>query len=149
MKLSGKAVLYMALVFASGAVLGVVGNRSYAAYTAARVTQNKNKERRQFTPDDYKRRYISFMEHRLSLTADQSAQLGVILDDTRAKFDELQQRIGPEQAAIGQGQTDKIRAMLNEEQRAQYEVMLKERDELRNKNKRKGGKGGRPGGPGF
>ena len=153
MKLSGKAVLYMALVFASGAVLGVVGERSYNTYKTVSVTKNKSKERRPPpTPDDYRRRYISFMQRRLNLSEEQATQLGIILDETRAKFNELQSRIVPEQAAIGKGQTDKIRAMLDEDQRAEYEVLLKER-EARNKNKRKGGKGGRPpggpGGPGF
>lgn len=148
MKLSGKAVLYMALVLASGAVLGVVGDRSYTAYKTVNVTKNKNRERRPPpTPEEYRRNVINFMQRRLNLTEEQTTQLGLILDETRAKFNELQSRIVPEQAAIGKGQTDKIRAMLNEEQRAQYEVLLKER-EARSKNKGKR-KGGRPGGPGF
>ena len=93
------------------------------------------------------------MQRRLNLSDEQATQLGIILDETRAKFNELQSRIVPEQAAIGKGQTDKIRAMLDDDQRSEYEVLLKEREEQRNKSKRKGGKGGRPpggpGGPGF
>ncbi len=152
MKISGKAVLYMALVFASGAVLGVVGERSYNTYKTASVTKNRNKERRPPpTPEEYRRNVLNFMQKRLNLTEEQTTDLGIILDETRAKFNELQSRIVPEQAAIGKGQTDKIRAMLNDEQRAEYEVLLKEQ-EARSKNRRKGGKGrpsSGPGGPGF
>lgn len=147
MKPSGKVALYMALVFASGAVLGVVGNRTYTAYQAQSNPPKgrKDKNRRPPSPEDFRRDYLNFMERRLNLTPEQVAQLGLILDETRAQFEELQRRTVPEQEAIGRNQTERIRAILTEEQREKFEQLRREREE-RNKNK---GKRERFGPPGF
>jgi len=147
-KLSGKAALYMALVFASGAVLGVVGNRSYTAYYAANnnTKVRRDKDRRPPTPKEYREGYISFMQKRLNLSSDQVTQIGLIFDETRAQFEELQQRTIPEQMSIGNGQTERIRAILSDEQREQFELLRKERED---RNKRKGNNRGGFRGPGF
>jgi hypothetical protein len=150
-KFSGKAVLYMALVFASGAVLGVMGNRSYTAYKSSNTVKGKNRERRPApTPEEYRQGVIRYFEQRLKLTAEQATQLGLVLDETRAQFDEFRRRTDPEQAAIADGQSERIRKILNEEQRAEFEVMLKEREEQRGRGKGNKFKGDRRGGgPGF
>jgi Spy/CpxP family protein refolding chaperone len=145
-KLSGKVALYMALVFASGAVLGVVGNRTYTAYqTQNNPPKGRKDKTRRPSPDDFRRDYLSFMERRLNLSPEQVTQLGLILDETRAQFEELQRRTVPEQEAIGRNQTDRIRAILTQEQREKFEQLRREREE-RNKNK---GKRDRFGPPGF
>lgn len=144
MKLSRASIaLYMALVFVSGSILGVYGNRYYNSVTAA-ASKGKGKGRR-MSPDEYRRTYIEFMERRLNLSTDQVAKLGQFMDDTQQSMDDLMRRTIPEQQALRQQQTDKIRSMLSDDQKLEYEKMLKEREE-RNKNKR--GKDGRPGGPG-
>ena len=86
------------------------------------------------------------MQKRLNLSSDQVTQIGLIFDETRAQFEELQQRTIPEQMSIGNGQTERIRAILSDEQREQFELLRKERED---RNKRKGNNRGGFRGPGF
>ena len=147
MKISrGAIALYMALVLVSGAALGVFGQRYYDSVTT--VTRLKgNKSGRRPTPEEFQHGAISYMQKRLSLSDDQVTKLGVIMDGARAAMDDVMRRTMPEQAAIGAEQTEKIRALLTNDQRAEYEKMLKEREErIKNKGKNKGQ---RPGGPGL
>lgn len=153
MKLSRATIsLYLGLVFVSGSVLGVVGDRYYNAYTTAKRQADRAKDRnRRVSPEEFTRDVTNYMQKRLSLSDEQVAQLRVIFDETRLQFEELQRRTVPEQQAIQSKQTERILAMLTEEQRAEYETMRKERDEFRNKNKRKGDRDRDRGfpGPGF
>lgn len=138
-----KIALYMGLVFASGAVLGVFGDRYYTSITTLERGKGKGKGKRRMSPEEFRRGYMDYMQRRLKLTPDQVARLGIFLDETQQAMDELMRRTAPEQQALRQQQTEKIRAMLTEEQRAEYEQMLREREEFNRKNKDK-----RPGGPG-
>ena len=138
MKLSRPAILlYMSLVFASGAVLGVFGERAYNVSAIAKAKAAKP------SPEQYRRDYIEFMHKRLSLTDSQVTRLGLIFDETRALMNEIHERAIPEQQNIRRSQTEKIRAILNPEQQPEYDRLLKEREE----RMKKGGK--KPGGPGF
>jgi hypothetical protein len=134
--------LYMGLVFASGAVLGVVGNRYYNAYDTEH--RNKGNKGRRPSPDEFRHGYLNFMQKRLELSTDQVQKLDLILDDTRAQMDDVMRRTFPEQQAIYKAQDEKIRGMLNDKQLQGYDQVIKEREE-RNKSKRKNG----PFGPGF
>ena len=145
MKLSRSAIaLYLGLVFVSGAVLGVMGNRFYTASTT-----NRAKTNRRPSPEEFRRGYLDTMQMRLGLSEEQVAQLGIILDDTQVQFEKLQRSLQPEQRAIYRNQQDRIRALFDDKQLAEYDVMLREREERQKKNKtRKNKKDGRPG-PGF
>jgi hypothetical protein len=130
----------------------VVANRSYTAYKSGNAVKGKGKgERRPApTPEEYRQGVIRYFEQRLKLTQEQATQLGLVLDETRAQFDEFRRRTDPEQTAIANSQTERIRKMLNEEQRAEFELMLKEREEQRGRGKGNKFKGDRRGGgPGF
>jgi hypothetical protein len=145
-KLSRASIaLYMGLVFASGAVLGVFGTRYYNQVTFEARFKDKGGKGRRMSPEEYRRDAIRHMKERLSLTPEQETKLGLIYDETRAQFDALQRRIVPEQQAIGDAQTDRIREMLSPAQREEYEEMRKEREQ---KMRRKDGRGFGPG-PGF
>lgn len=128
--------LYVGLVFVSGAVLGVFGDR---LYTVTTVTKAKNAKP---SPEEYRRGYMGFMQKRLNLTEPQVTKLGLIFDETRARMNEVHERTIPEQKEIQKTQTEKIRELLTPEQRAQYEVMLKERRERVKKGGPRGGPGG-------
>ena len=146
MKISRAAIaLYMALVLVSGAALGVFGQRYYESITTETKQKGNKGGNRRPTPEEFQRGAISYMHKRLNLNDEQVTKLGVIMDGARAAMDDVMRRTMPEQAAIGAEQTEKIRALLTTDQRAEYEKMLKEREE-RMKNK---GKGKRPGGPGM
>jgi len=137
MNLSRPAIaLYMALVFVSGAVLGVFGDRVYSATTIA-----KSKSAPKRTAEEFRKDYLKFMKTRLNLTDDQITKLGLILDETRAKMDELHRSTIPEQMALRKAQSENIRAMLKPEQQTEYDKMLREREETMKKNNGRSGPG--------
>ena len=138
MNLSRKSIaLYIGLVFVCGAVLGVFGDRLYTVTTVV----SKGKNTAKLSPEEFRRGYLGFMQKRLSLNEQQVTQLGLILDDTRARMNEVHERTIPEQQEIQKAQTEKIRALLTPAQQSEYEVVLKERGERKKANPR-GGPGG-------
>jgi Spy/CpxP family protein refolding chaperone len=136
MNFSRKSIaLYVGLVFLSGGVLGVFGDR---LYTVTTVTKAKNAK---LTPEEFRHGYIGFMQKRLSLTEPQVTKLGLIFDETRARMNEIHERAIPEQQEIQKAQTEKIREMLTPAQQSEFEVVRKEREKMK-----KGGPRGGPGG---
>jgi hypothetical protein len=137
MNFSRKSIaLYVGLVFVSGAVLGVFGDR---LYTVTTVTKAKNAKP---SPEEFRRGYLGFMQKRLGLNETQVTHLGLILDETRARMNEVHERTIPEQQEIQKAQSEKIRALLTPAQQAEYDVVVKERRERMKKNGSRGGPGG-------
>ena len=128
--------LYVGLVFLSGGVLGVFGDR---LYTVTTVTKAKNAK---LSPEEYRRGYMGFMQKRLGLNDSQVTKLGLIFDETRARMNEVHERTIPEQQEIQKAQTEKIRQLLTPAQQSDYEAMLKERRERMKKGGPRGGPGG-------
>ena len=136
MNFSRKSVaLYVGLVFISGAVLGVFGDR---LYTVTTVTKAKNAK---LSPEEFRHGYIGFMQKRLNLTEPQVIKLGLIFDETRARMNEIHERAIPEQQEIQKAQTEKIRELLTPAQQTEFEVMRKEREKMKKAGQR-GGPGG-------
>jgi Spy/CpxP family protein refolding chaperone len=135
MKLSrGAIVIYVGLVFLSGAVLGAFGHNLYVVSSVnAKATKNA---------EEFRKRVVTEYQGRLKLTQDQVAKLNEIMDETRASVDEARQKMKPTYQRIHEEQTAKIRAMLSPEQQAEYEKMIKEREERRKQS-------GHLSGPGF
>jgi hypothetical protein len=139
MNFSRKSIaFYVGLVFVSGAVLGVFGDRLYTVTTVASKGTNAPK----FTPEEYRRGYLGYMQKRLNLTDPQVTQLGLILDETRARMNEIHERAVPEQQEIQKSQSEKIRALLTPAQQSEYDVVIKERRERIKKGGPRGGPGG-------
>jgi len=137
MNFSRKSIaLYVGLVFVSGAVLGVFGDR---LYTVTTVTKAKNAKP---SPEEFRRGYLGFMQKRLGLSESQVNHLGLILDETRARMNEIHERAIPEQQEIQKEQSEKIRALLTPAQQAEYDLVVKERRERMKKNGSRGGPGG-------
>jgi Spy/CpxP family protein refolding chaperone len=117
----GAIALYLGMVFASGAVLGAFGQRLYTASSvSARTTRN---------PEEFRKRILATMERRLSLTPEQESKVNVILDETRARFHEVDERAKPELKAIREEQQSKINAILTPSQQIEYAKMRQEREE--------------------
>ena len=137
MKLSKLTIaFYLALVFVSGAVLGVFGERVYNVSTVTSAKQPKN-------PEEFRKHYLNNMQSRLNLSQDQVAKLGSILDETRARFHEVHQKLQPDLDEVQKEQQEKVRSILSPDQRVEYEKMLAERQQRQQKQ------GGRGGGPGI
>jgi Spy/CpxP family protein refolding chaperone len=126
--------LYVGLIFACGVVLGVFGHSLYAVTT---VNSKSPK------PEELRKKRLAEMQTRMKLSDEQVAKINSIYDETRAKFHEVRERYKPEMDSLESAQRDKVRSVLTETQRAEYEKMLKEREEQQKQN------GGRGPGPGI
>jgi Spy/CpxP family protein refolding chaperone len=144
MKLSRPAIaVYLGIVFLSGGVLGFFANRLYSGYTVqARPAPQGPQDPREFLKG-----LVRFYNTRLQLTGDQTQKLELILDDANAKyqaeFKKERAAIRPELRRIHQEQVERITEILTPTQREEYQRVLKEQERSRGK------KGGRPGGPGI
>lgn len=133
--------LYMGLVFASGAALGVFGNRYYTASTAQQEN-NKGKGKRGPSPEEFRKMYLSGMKKQLLLSDEQVNKLSNVMDETRVLLDDMHKRHRPEQQEIQRSQNEKIRAIFDNLQREKYDDMMQrmsERNKSKNKNRQNGG----------
>jgi uncharacterized protein YneF (UPF0154 family) len=113
------ALLYLLLVFASGAVLGAFANRLYMMKTTVNAHP------------DLRKQYLEEMRGRLHLTPPQTVQLQQIMDATRQRMRETRKAIDDEHA-------QRVLAMLDETQKAEYNRMRAERDKRRMEHEQKG-----------
>jgi len=120
--------LALALVFASGLAAGAIGYHLVAAKPAGAA------ERRP-TPEERRQRYVEMMKTHLKLSEEQLAQLDAILDETRRRFEEYEQKARTEKQAIWQQHVERVNAILSEEQRVEYARLRKEREERRKKER--------------
>ncbi len=116
-------ILSLVLVFGSGVVVGALGHRFYSQDSARAANPPPR------TPEEFKKAYLSEMQTRLKLTDVQTKKLDEILDETRTKFRELREKQRPEMKAIQDAQRAAINAMLSPPQQAEYDKMVREREE--------------------
>jgi hypothetical protein len=118
-------VLYLSLVFFSGALVGGFGHR---LFTEKSVIAAKSESKK---PEDIRQRYMKEYETRLRLNSDQMQKLVAILDHSKARFKAAHDRMDPEMKEIMEEQRNAIRAMLLADQKPEYEKMLEERERRR------------------
>jgi predicted nuclease with TOPRIM domain len=120
--------LYIFLVFLSGAVVGAFAHRLYTVNTVVSAK-----------PDEVRHHILDEMRTRLSLSDDQVKQLNAIMDSTKTRYQEVKKRwdeqskqaAKPELKAITEDQHQKVKAILSEPQRVEYEKYLAERQKRR------------------
>jgi hypothetical protein len=122
------AGIYLLLVFVGGLLAGGFGHRLYYAKSVDAKSVSG--------PDAFRQRYLNDMQTRLHLAPEQMQKLVVILDESKARYKAARDRIDPEMKQIQQDQRDKIRQMLNDTQKAEYEKMLAERERRRKESGR-------------
>jgi Spy/CpxP family protein refolding chaperone len=120
-----KAVLLVFVLFVLGIALGSVGTyvvttRVQAARPQATLARNPGHTMAMFTRD-------------LNLNPDQQNQIQAILNDTRARYAQLHQKLDPEYEQVRQEGRDRIRQALTPEQRPKFEDLLRQIDEDRRK----------------
>jgi uncharacterized membrane protein len=137
-----QAKLLVLAVFLVGMLAGVVLTNAYETNvqgngvldTESRADgdsdrgRGRNRERQSF-------------EEYLGLSPDQNEQMSAILKGASEGYRELQARTRPEYRSLRADSREKIRAMLNDDQRALYENWL-ERERERDGKRRRGGRGG-------
>lgn len=113
--------IYLFIVFLSGILVGAFGHRLYMVNTVLSVNRQPR------TPEEYRRRYVEEMTSRLKLSTGQVASLQRIMDETRQRYRAVHETYRPELKTIETEQYQKVRAMLTEPQRGEYERMRAER----------------------
>jgi len=124
---------YILLVFLSGAVVGAFAHRLYMVNTVVSAK-----------PDEVRHHILDEMRTRLSLSEEQVKQLNAIMDSTKARYHEVKERwdkqskqaAQPELKAITEDQAGKIRAILSEPQRIEYEKYRAERQKRREQQRK-------------
>lgn len=119
--------LYLVLLFLSGVAVGAFGLRLYNLHSVHANGPRPNSE-------EFRRRYIADLSSRLKLTDDQVSKLGPILDETGKQIRELREKHRPELKAIQDEQTQKIRAILDPSQQAEFSKFQEEREKERQRN---------------
>jgi periplasmic protein CpxP/Spy len=141
MKFSRTAIiLYVALVFVCGGVLGALGHKVYTSSVSANFAAPVKENRP--NPEEYRKKALAEYKTRLKLTDEQVSKMNGLMDETRARVGEIRKQMHPAYEKVHQEQTEKVRAMLSPEQRTEYDRMLKEREE---RQKRNGDRGPGPG----
>ena len=120
---SRKAFLLVFVVFVLGIALGSVGTyvvttRVLAARPQATLAHNPGHTMAMFTSD-------------LNLNPDQQKQIQAILNDTRARYAALHEKLDPEYEQVRQEGRERIRQVLTPEQRPKFEDLLRQMDEDR------------------
>jgi hypothetical protein len=118
--------VYLLLVFASGAALGVFSDHIYTTKTVIAKSNAPNRD-----PNESKRKHIEEMRTRLKLAPAQVTQLTLILDETRGQMHDVMEKYKPEMESIHNAQVDRVKAMLSDTQRGEYVQMLAEREAKR------------------
>jgi Spy/CpxP family protein refolding chaperone len=122
---SRKAVLLVVLLFVLGIALGAVGTylvtmRVQAARPQATLVHNPAHTMEVYTRD-------------LNLTPNQQVQIQAILNDMRAGYAALHEKLDPEYEAVRQQGRERIRHLLTPEQQPKFEDLLRQIDEDRRK----------------
>jgi Spy/CpxP family protein refolding chaperone len=115
-------VFYFLLVFLSGSVVGGLAYRTYNP-PAARGSNAPP------APGEWRRQYMDESKVRLGLTDEQMAKLGVIMDQTEARFHDQHEHENEMVNEIREDHIARVRSILTPEQLPKYEALHKEREE--------------------
>ena len=121
-------VLYLSLVFGSGALVGVISHRLYETTT---VNANTVPPR---SMDEFRKRYFEQMR-KWGVNDQQLDRIREILDDAKDKYDAVHAKEKPMRDQIQKEQIEAVRATLTDTQRAEYDKWRAERERSRAQNK--------------
>jgi hypothetical protein len=117
---------YLVLIFASGIVVGAFATRLYDARAVIAGVSVKTPK---LTPEEWRRQYTTEMQTRLNLNPDQLSKLNQTMDETRGKVHAEHERHKQEMKSIHEEHMNRVRAMLTDQQRPEYEKLRQEREE--------------------
>jgi len=123
------AVLSLLVVFLSGSVLGAVAYRLYAVGAVQGVDVARKQPK--MSPEDFRKHYVEEFRTKVKMDDQQVAALQQILDQTRADFHKMRDKMNAEGAAIQNSQVEKINSILREDQRPLYAQLRAEREKQR------------------
>lgn len=121
-KTRSEAALLVLVVFLLGALLGGLANHLWGEKVWGRQSSTGSPSASQLVAD---------LTRELQLTADQQQQLGVIVDETRAQIRTAYAPAEAQREQLRQQGRARIRAILNPDQKAKFEVFMQRIDEQR------------------
>jgi hypothetical protein len=136
------AVLSLALVFVSGALVGVLAHRAYIVRSASANAEFTRKP----SSADWRKHVSGEMRTKLKLDDAQAEQLNDIFDKMDVRVRELRTIRESENQALQNDLIAKINGILRPEQLELYKQYREEREKERQRRKMQGPPGG-PGGP--
>ena len=120
-----EAAMLVLVVFLLGALLGGLANHLWGERVWGRQNPLGSPTRDQLVGD---------LTHELQLNTDQQQQLGVIVDDTRAKIHAAYGPADAQREELRQQGRARIRAILTPEQLPKFEAFMQRLDEQRKKD---------------
>jgi Spy/CpxP family protein refolding chaperone len=126
------AALYLCVVFLSGALVGGLSYRLYAVSTV-----NATNPGPRLSPDEARRRYIQTIRDKVKLDNEQVQQVNQIMDETRAQFNEMRNKMRSEGQAINSRQVEQITAILHDDQKPLFAAFRAERERMRQQMREK------------
>jgi hypothetical protein len=147
-------LLPLILVFVSGGMLGAFAYRLYSVPTVQTTGGAGATPPARPTPEEVRRKVVADMTSKVKLDPEQVKQLNAIMDQTHTDFEALREKYKPdwdalnqkrealmekqkpEQDALRTHQTERIRAMLREDQRPLFETWRSDRERERQRKAR-------------
>lgn len=126
-----RAALFVVLIFLCGAVGGAVGVNLWQRMSVSAQPSQSVPSPQSGSPSHTRHAVESFTK-RLNLTPEQTQQLTQILDETRSAY----RRHELEIESIRRQGNNRIRDILNAEQKARFDQMLTRAEEKRRRNRR-------------
>ena len=127
-KSRSSAILSVALVFLSGALVGAVANRLYMVNTVSSTGTNLPPRPPDRSPEEVRRHRVAEMQSEVKLDDQQVKELEKIYDRTREQFDELHKRFDAEGRAVQDKQIEAVKAMLRPDQIPLYDALRAKHD---------------------
>jgi hypothetical protein len=124
------ALFSLLLVFLSGVLVGGFAYRFYNVSVVAAPTNGKRPD-----PEEVRKHIVADMRERLKLDEGQVNQLQQILDQTRDQFHQIHDKMNAEGQAIRNNQSEKIKAMLRDDQQPLFAQWRAERERERKQHK--------------
>jgi molecular chaperone GrpE (heat shock protein) len=126
-KSRSSAILSVALVFLSGALVGAVANRLYMVST---VSSNgvTAPQRPDISPEERRKHLVAEMQHEVKLDDQQVKQLQSIYDQTLEEFNGMHKRWDAESRAARDKQTEEIKAILRPDQLPLFDALRAKHD---------------------
>lgn len=117
--MSRRAYLYFVLTFFLGIVVGCAATVFYGWYSG------------HWHHGFDQKRVVRFLQRELKLTDTQTQQVEEIMKETAEKYSQLQKQVDPQFEAIREESRDRVRKVLNPDQLAKFNELVRRFDERR------------------
>jgi len=117
-----RAALYLAAVFIAGSAFGFSMSQFYSQPIAEAGVS---------AAAAYRRDLLHSLDERLDLSDEQLGEVIAIFDEINDRFREVRDAMEPEFEAIRSERADRVMGLLTPEQKAEYQLMLDERQRVR------------------